>query len=78
VGHPDETEGIFWDPSCVDNRNARHQGHVRQLQEQLAQATVKVRELECELKHVQKVIIIVNSRVPRVMQRYKLVEIINR
>ncbi|XP_011158549.2 thyroid receptor-interacting protein 11 isoform X2 [Solenopsis invicta] len=55
VGHADETEGIFWDPSCVNNRNARNQNHVRQLQEELAQATVKVRELECELKHVQKV-----------------------
>ncbi|XP_071553727.1 uncharacterized protein [Temnothorax nylanderi] len=55
AGHSDETEGIFWDPSCVDNRNARNQSHVRQLQEQLAQAAVKVRELECELKHVQKV-----------------------
>ncbi|KAG5327287.1 TRIPB protein, partial [Pseudoatta argentina] len=53
--HTDEAEGIFWEPSCVDNRNARNQNHVRQLQEQLAQATVKVRELECELKHVQKV-----------------------
>ncbi|XP_011692596.1 PREDICTED: thyroid receptor-interacting protein 11 [Wasmannia auropunctata] len=55
ASHTDEAEGIFWDPSCVDNRNARNQNHVRQLQEQLAQATVKVRELECELKHVQKV-----------------------
>ncbi|XP_018307548.1 thyroid receptor-interacting protein 11 isoform X2 [Mycetomoellerius zeteki] len=51
----DEAEGIFWEPSCVDNRNARNQNHVRQLQEQLAQATVKVRELECQLKHIQKV-----------------------
>ncbi|XP_018399446.1 PREDICTED: thyroid receptor-interacting protein 11-like [Cyphomyrmex costatus] len=55
ANHTDETEGIFWEPSCIDNRNARNQNHVRQLQEQLAQATVKVRELECELKHVQKV-----------------------
>ncbi|KYM76468.1 Thyroid receptor-interacting protein 11 [Atta colombica] len=55
ANHTDEAEGIFWEPSCVDNRNARNQNHVRQLQEQLAQATVKVRELECELKHVQKV-----------------------
>ncbi|XP_011876922.1 PREDICTED: thyroid receptor-interacting protein 11-like [Vollenhovia emeryi] len=54
AGHADEAEGTFWDLSCVDNRNARNQSHVRQLQEQLAQATVKVRELECELKHVQK------------------------
>ncbi|XP_018366477.1 PREDICTED: thyroid receptor-interacting protein 11-like isoform X2 [Trachymyrmex cornetzi] len=56
ANHTDEAEGIFWEPSCaIDNRNARNQNHVRQLQEQLAQATVKVRELECELKHVQKV-----------------------
>ncbi|XP_018354865.1 PREDICTED: thyroid receptor-interacting protein 11-like isoform X1 [Trachymyrmex septentrionalis] len=55
ANHSDEAEGIFWEPSCVDNRNAKNQNHVRQLQEQLAQATVKVRELECELKHVQKV-----------------------
>lgn len=52
INHSDETEGVFCDPSCVDNRNAKNQ-NVRQLQEQLAQATVKVRELE--LKHVQKV-----------------------
>ncbi|KAL0127445.1 hypothetical protein PUN28_005620 [Cardiocondyla obscurior] len=55
VGHADEAEGTFWDPSCIDNRNARNQSHVHLLQEQLAQAAVKVRELECELKHVQKV-----------------------
>ncbi|KAL6266878.1 hypothetical protein P5V15_003706 [Pogonomyrmex californicus] len=57
ANYADDTEGTFWDPgSCVDNRNARNQNqNVRQLQEQLAQATVKVRELECELKHVQKV-----------------------
>lgn len=56
TNHLDETtEGVFWDPACVDNRNARNQNHVRQLQEQLAQAAVKVRELECELKRVQTV-----------------------
>lgn len=49
---------MFWDPSCDNNRNARNQNHVRQLQEQLAQATVKVRELECELKRVEMVMII--------------------
>ncbi|GAB1864758.1 Thyroid receptor-interacting protein 11 [Camponotus japonicus] len=54
TNHSDETEGVFCDPPCVDNRNAKNQ-NVRQLQEQLAQATVKVRELEYELKHVQKV-----------------------
>ncbi|XP_070162015.1 thyroid receptor-interacting protein 11 [Polyergus mexicanus] len=54
TNHIDEIEGVFCDPSCVDNRNAKNQ-NVRQLQEQLAQATVKVRELEYELKHVQKV-----------------------
>ncbi|XP_012214535.1 thyroid receptor-interacting protein 11 [Linepithema humile] len=52
--HSDDSDGVFWDPSCVDNRNARSQNHVRQLQEQLAQATVKVRELECELKRIRK------------------------
>ncbi|XP_032668053.1 thyroid receptor-interacting protein 11-like isoform X2 [Odontomachus brunneus] len=56
TNHNDETtEGMFWDPSCDNNRNARNQNHVRQLQEQLAQATVKVRELECELKRVEMV-----------------------
>ncbi|XP_029168534.1 thyroid receptor-interacting protein 11-like [Nylanderia fulva] len=54
TNHIDETEGVFCDPSCVNNRNAKIQ-NVRQLQEQLAQATVKVRELEYELKHLQKV-----------------------
>ncbi|KAL6436249.1 hypothetical protein ACFW04_004666 [Cataglyphis niger] len=39
--HLDETEGLFCDPSCVDNRNAKNQ-NVHQLQEQLVQATVKV------------------------------------
>ena len=53
TNHIDEIEGVFCDPSC-NNRNAKNQ-NVRQLQEQLAQATVKVRELEYELKHVQKV-----------------------
>ncbi|XP_011153440.1 thyroid receptor-interacting protein 11 isoform X2 [Harpegnathos saltator] len=56
TNHNDETtEGVFWDPSCDNNRTAKNQNHVRQLQEQLAQATVKVRELECELKRVEMV-----------------------
>ncbi|XP_014484270.1 PREDICTED: thyroid receptor-interacting protein 11-like isoform X2 [Dinoponera quadriceps] len=43
TNHIDEaSEGAFWDPSCDNNRNARNQNHVRQLQEQLVQATVKV------------------------------------
>jgi len=50
----DEAERAFWDPS-VDNRSASDQNQARQLQEQLAQATVRIRELECELKRVQKV-----------------------
>ncbi|XP_072752797.1 uncharacterized protein [Anoplolepis gracilipes] len=54
ANHIDEIEGVFCDSSCTNNRNTKNQ-NARQLQEQLAQATVKVRELEYELKHVQKV-----------------------
>ncbi|XP_035726493.1 thyroid receptor-interacting protein 11-like isoform X2 [Vespa mandarinia] len=46
---------FFWDPTSIKNRNSKNQNHARQLQEQLAQATMKIRELEVELKRTQKV-----------------------
>ncbi|XP_053975196.1 thyroid receptor-interacting protein 11-like isoform X1 [Hylaeus volcanicus] len=51
----DEGEVFFWDPLSAKNRNSKNQNHVRQLQEQLAQATMRIRDLETELKCVQKV-----------------------
>ncbi|XP_029054382.2 thyroid receptor-interacting protein 11-like [Osmia bicornis bicornis] len=54
VSQDDEGE-FFWDPLSAKNRNSKNQSHGRQLQEQLAQATVKIRDLETELKRVQKV-----------------------
>lgn len=51
----DEDETFFWDPVSAKNRNSKNQNHVLQLQEQLAQATVKIRDLETELKCIQKV-----------------------
>lgn len=51
----DDSEVFFWDPPSAKNRNAKNQNHARQLQEQLAQATVKICDLETELKRVQKV-----------------------
>ncbi|KAK1137645.1 hypothetical protein K0M31_002143 [Melipona bicolor] len=53
--HDDESEVFFWDPPSAKNRSSKSQNHVRQLQEQLAQATVRIRDLEVELKRVQKV-----------------------
>ncbi|XP_014610755.1 PREDICTED: thyroid receptor-interacting protein 11-like isoform X2 [Polistes canadensis] len=50
----EEGEVFFWDPPSVKNRNSKYQNHSRQLQEQLAQATMKIRELEAELKRTQK------------------------
>ncbi|KAK2587260.1 hypothetical protein KPH14_002996 [Odynerus spinipes] len=50
----DDGEVFFWDPPSVKNRNSKNQNHARQLQEQLAQATVRIRELEAELKRTQK------------------------
>jgi len=50
----DEAERAFWDPP-VDNRSASDRNDARELQEQVAQAAVRIRELECELKRVQKV-----------------------
>ncbi|OAD53804.1 Thyroid receptor-interacting protein 11 [Eufriesea mexicana] len=46
---------FFWDPPSTKNRNSKSQNHVRQLQEQLAQATMKIRDLESEVKRIQKV-----------------------
>lgn len=53
--HDDEGEVFFWDPPSTKNRNSKSRNHVRQLQEQLAQATLKIRDLEIELKRIQKV-----------------------
>ncbi|KOX74093.1 Thyroid receptor-interacting protein 11 [Melipona quadrifasciata] len=53
--HDDESEVFFWDPPSAKNRSSKSQNHMRQLQEQLAQATVRIRDLEVELKRVQKV-----------------------
>ena len=53
--HDDESEVFFWDPPSAKNRSSKGQNHMRQLQEQLAQATVRIRDLEVELKRVQKV-----------------------
>lgn len=50
----DDGEVFFWDPPSVKNRNSKNQNHSRQLQEQLAQATMRIRELEAELKRTQK------------------------
>ncbi|XP_076675456.1 uncharacterized protein LOC143372793 isoform X2 [Andrena cerasifolii] len=54
INQDDESEVFFWDPLSSKNRNSRSQNHPKQLQEQLAQATVKIRDLETELKRVQK------------------------
>ncbi|XP_076289352.1 uncharacterized protein LOC143213413 isoform X2 [Lasioglossum baleicum] len=51
----DDTEGFFWDPVSTKNRNSKNQIQTRQLQEQLAQATMRIRDLETELKRVQMV-----------------------
>ncbi|KZC10008.1 Thyroid receptor-interacting protein 11 [Dufourea novaeangliae] len=51
----DDDEVFFWDSVSTKNRNSKNQNHARQLQEQLAQATVRIRDLETELKCVQKV-----------------------
>lgn len=51
----DEGEVFFWDPPSAKNRNSKNQNHVRQLQEQLVQATMKIRDLEAEVKRIQKV-----------------------
>ncbi|KAF7383479.1 hypothetical protein HZH66_012829 [Vespula vulgaris] len=51
----EDGEVFFWDPPSVKNRNSKNQNHARQLQEQLAQATMKIRELETELKRSQRV-----------------------
>ncbi|XP_026668003.1 thyroid receptor-interacting protein 11-like isoform X2 [Ceratina calcarata] len=53
--HDDENEGFFWDPPSTRSRNSKNQNHVWQLQEQLAQATVRIHDLEAELKRVQKI-----------------------
>ncbi|XP_076620266.1 uncharacterized protein LOC143341307 isoform X2 [Colletes latitarsis] len=50
----DDGEVFFWDPLSSKNRNSKNQNHERQLQEQLAQATMKIRDLETELKCFQK------------------------
>ncbi|XP_043259414.1 thyroid receptor-interacting protein 11-like isoform X2 [Colletes gigas] len=50
----DDGEVFFWDPLSSKNRNTKNQNHERQLQEQLAQATMKIRDLETELKCFQK------------------------
>ncbi|XP_031836295.2 uncharacterized protein LOC116428606 isoform X1 [Nomia melanderi] len=51
----DDNEVFFWDPVSTKNRNSKNQNHTRQLQEQLAQATMKIHDLETELKRVQMV-----------------------
>ncbi|XP_043489277.1 thyroid receptor-interacting protein 11-like [Polistes fuscatus] len=50
----EEGDVFFWDPPSVKNRNSKYPNHGRQLQEQLAQATMRIRELEAELKRTQK------------------------
>ncbi|CAK9818779.1 Thyroid receptor-interacting protein 11 [Anthophora plagiata] len=43
------------DDDLPKNRNSKNENQVPQLQEQLAQATVRIRDLEAELKRVRKV-----------------------
>ncbi|XP_012269993.1 thyroid receptor-interacting protein 11 isoform X2 [Orussus abietinus] len=45
---------MFWDPVSVRNHDSKYQSQVRSLQDQLAQATLTIQNLETELKHVQK------------------------
>ncbi|KAG7206748.1 hypothetical protein KM043_000671 [Ampulex compressa] len=51
----DGGESFFWDPPSAKGRNPKSQNRVRTLQEQLAQATLRIRELESELIRVQKI-----------------------
>ncbi|XP_046751442.1 thyroid receptor-interacting protein 11-like isoform X2 [Diprion similis] len=51
----DDGSAFFWDPPSAKNRDAKKDNQTRLLQEQLSQATVKIRELEAELKTVQRV-----------------------
>ncbi|XP_011298420.1 thyroid receptor-interacting protein 11 [Fopius arisanus] len=48
----DEGGGFFWDPPSSRNRESNH---VRGLEEQIAQATVRIKELEEEVKKYQKI-----------------------
>ncbi|XP_046489774.1 thyroid receptor-interacting protein 11 isoform X2 [Neodiprion pinetum] len=51
----DDGSAFFWDPPSAKNRDAKKDNQTRLLQEQLSQATVKIRELEAELKTVRRV-----------------------
>ncbi|XP_024947809.1 thyroid receptor-interacting protein 11 isoform X2 [Cephus cinctus] len=55
VDQDDDGGGYFWDPPSIRARDARSQNQSKLLQEQLTQATLRIRELEAELKKVQKV-----------------------
>lgn len=49
----DDGGGFYWDPRTVKNREPESQKQSRLLQEQLSRASVKISELETELKRLQ-------------------------
>ncbi|XP_033323487.2 uncharacterized protein LOC117218876 isoform X1 [Megalopta genalis] len=60
----DDDEAFFWDPVSTKNRNSKNQN--RQLQEQLAQAAMRIRELETKLEtkletELKRVQVVTNS-----------------
>lgn len=54
----DDGGGFYWDPRTVKNRESESQKQSRLLQEQLSRASMKISELESELKLLQNVRII--------------------
>nr|XP_003701706.1 PREDICTED: thyroid receptor-interacting protein 11-like [Megachile rotundata] len=55
ISQDEDSEVFFWDPLATKSRNSKNQNQARHLQEQLAQASVRIHDLEAELKRVQKV-----------------------
>ncbi|XP_078041286.1 uncharacterized protein LOC144472233 isoform X2 [Augochlora pura] len=60
----DDGEAFFWDPVSTKNRNSKNQN--RQLQEQLAQAAMRIRDLETKLEtkletELKRVQVVTNS-----------------
>lgn len=51
----DDGGGFYWDPRTVKNREPESQKQSRLLQEQLSEASMKISELELELKRLQHV-----------------------
>lgn len=56
-GPEEESSGFFWDPPSSNNRESKAKNQSRLLQDQLTQATMKINDLESELKKMKKVMI---------------------